>query len=99
MVPTPLPAQPSAVWLDVPFIKREKDACGAASIAMVMQYCARQQGRPADSRDDAADIQHVLYSGEVHGIYVSELEHYFQQRGFRTFTIGGEWAALNEHMQ
>jgi len=26
------------VWLDVPFVKQEKDGCGAASIAMVMQY-------------------------------------------------------------
>ena len=99
IVPTALPAQPSAVWLDVPFIKQEKDACGAASIAMVMQYWARQQGRPADSSADAAHIQHVLYSSKVHGIYVSEMEHYFQQSGFRTFTIRGEWEDLNEHLQ
>jgi hypothetical protein len=25
------------VWLDVPFVKEEKNACGAASMAMVMQ--------------------------------------------------------------
>jgi len=99
IVPTALSAQPSAVWLDVPFIKQEKDACGAASIAMVMQYWLRQQGRAADSSADATHIQHVLYSSKAHGIYASEMEHYFQQSGFRTFTIRGEWEDLNEHLQ
>ena len=36
------------VWLDVPFVKQEKDGCGAASIAMVMQYWQAQQGQPAN---------------------------------------------------
>jgi ABC-type bacteriocin/lantibiotic exporter with double-glycine peptidase domain len=99
IVPTGLPAQPSAIWLDVPFIKQEKDACGAASIAMVMQYWSRQQGRAADSNADAAHIQHVLYSSKAHGIYASEMEHYFQQSGFRTFTIRGEWQDLEQHLQ
>jgi len=98
-VPTGLPAQPSAIWLDVPFIKQEKDTCGAASIAMVMQYWLRQQGRPSDSSADAAHIQHVLYSSKAHGIYASEMEHYFQQGGFRTFTIRGEWKDLKDHLQ
>ncbi len=31
-------ADPAGIWLDVPFIAQEKDGCGAASIAMVMQY-------------------------------------------------------------
>src|SRR5438093_189516 len=99
IVPTALSAQPSAIWLDVPFIKQEKDACGAASIAMIMQYWLRHQGRSADSSADAAHIQHVLYSSKAHGIYASEMEHYFQQSGFRTFTIRGEWEDLNEHLQ
>ncbi len=30
-------ANPSGVWLDIPFVKQGKDGCGAASIAMVMQ--------------------------------------------------------------
>ncbi len=99
IVPTALSAQPSAIWLDVPFIKQEKDACGAASIAMVMQYWLRQQGRAADRSADAAHIQHVLYSSKARGIYASEMEHYFQQSGFRTFTIRGEWEDLTDHLQ
>jgi ABC-type bacteriocin/lantibiotic exporter with double-glycine peptidase domain len=99
-VPASLPAQPpSIIWLDVPFIKQEKDGCGAASIAMVMQYWLRQQGRPADSSADAVRIQHVLYSSKAHGIYAPEMEHYFQQTGFRTFTIRGEWEDLQQHLK
>src|SRR2546421_1441542 len=99
IVPTALSAQPSAIWLDVPFIKQEKDACGAASIAMIMQYWLRHQCRSADSSADAAHIQHVLYSSKARGIYASEMEHYFQQSGFRTFTIRGEWEDLTDHLQ
>lgn len=90
---------PSGVWLDVPFVKQEKDGCGSASIAMVMQYWARQQGRSADESTDAAQIQRALFSSQAHGIYASDLEKYFQQRGFRTFAFRGEWADLKQHLE
>ena len=45
------------VWLDVPFVKQEKDGCGAASIAMVMQYWQAQQGQAANQTSDAIQIQ------------------------------------------
>ena len=47
-------AEPARVWLDVPFVKQEKNGCGAASVAMVMQFWQRQQGRPSDAASDAA---------------------------------------------
>ena len=94
-----LAADPPGIWLDVPFVQQEKDGCGAASIAMVMQYWLRQQGRPADgSADAAAEIQRTLYSSRAHGIYASDLQRYFQQQGFRTFVFRGEWADLKQHL-
>jgi len=75
------------VWLDVPFVKQEKDGCGAASIAMVMQYWQAQQGQAANQTSDAIQIQRALYSQKAHGIYASDMERYFQENGFRTFTI------------
>jgi uncharacterized protein YvpB len=92
-------AGPPGVWLDVPFVKQEKDGCGAASIAMVMQYWLRQQGRTAGENADAAQIQRVLYSSQARGIYASELEHYLQQQGFRTFAFRGEWGDLKQHLE
>jgi ABC-type bacteriocin/lantibiotic exporter with double-glycine peptidase domain len=87
------------VWLDVPFIRQEKDGCGAASIAMVMQYWLKQKSMPVDAGADAIEIQRVLYSSKDHGIHASELEAYFQQHGFQTFTFTGKWSDLQQHLE
>jgi ABC-type bacteriocin/lantibiotic exporter with double-glycine peptidase domain len=92
-------AAPPGIWLDVPFVKQQKDACGAASIAMVMQYWLHQQGRPLEAASDAAQIQRALYSSQAHGIYASDMERYFQQHGFRTFAFAGQWADLRQHLE
>jgi ABC-type bacteriocin/lantibiotic exporter with double-glycine peptidase domain len=92
-------AEAPAIWLDVPFVKQEKNGCGAASIAMVMQYWLRQQGRPVDASADAAQIQRTLFSSQIHGIYASDMERYFQQGGFRTFAFEGEWESLKQHLE
>jgi ABC-type bacteriocin/lantibiotic exporter with double-glycine peptidase domain len=85
-------------WLDVPFVKQEKDGCGAASIAMVMQYWQAQQGQAPNPASDATRIQRTLYSSKAHGIYASDMERYFREQGFRTFTIRGEWEDLQQHL-
>jgi ABC-type bacteriocin/lantibiotic exporter with double-glycine peptidase domain len=90
---------PPGVWLDVPFVKQEKDGCGAASIAMVMQYWLNQQGRAAVKNVDPAQIQRALYSSQAHGIYASDVERYLQQQGFRTFAFRGEWEDLKQHLE
>src|ERR1700730_4036845 len=92
-------AHPSGVWLDVPFVKQEKDGCGAASIAMVMQYWQAQHGQPVNGASDASQIQRTLYSAKAHGIYASDMERYLQEKGFRTFTIRGEWEDLKQHLE
>jgi predicted double-glycine peptidase len=94
-----LAADLPGVWLDVPFVKQEKDGCGAASIAMVMQYWQAQQGQPANDASDASQIQRTLYSAKAHGIYASDMERYLQEKGFRTFTIRGEWEDLKQHLE
>lgn len=93
-----LAAQSSGVWLDVPFIKQEKNGCGAASIAMVMQYWQEQPGGAQDASSDPADIQHALYSSEARGIYASDMERYFQEHRFRTYAFRGQWDDLKQHL-
>ena len=53
---------PPGVWLDVPFIKQEKDGCGAASISMVMQYWNRDksQNQTLSARADSRVIQQAV---------------------------------------
>lgn len=93
-----LAAQGSGVWLDVPFIKQERNGCGAASIAMVMQYWQKQPGGSQDSDSDPADIQRALYSRQARGIYASDMERYFQEHRFRTYTFRGQWDDLKQHL-
>jgi ABC-type bacteriocin/lantibiotic exporter with double-glycine peptidase domain len=80
-------------------VKQEKDGCGAASIAMVMEYWRLKQGDAAGEDADPTQIQLALYSAEAHGIYASAVEHYFQAHGFQTFAFRGEWADLQEHLK
>jgi uncharacterized protein YvpB len=89
----------AGVWLDVPFVKQQKEGCGAASIAMVIAYWLQQQGQTTDPTADAARIERALYSDQAQGIYASDLERYFQQHGFRTFALRGEWADLEQHLE
>jgi ABC-type bacteriocin/lantibiotic exporter with double-glycine peptidase domain len=92
-------AQASGVWLDVPFVQQEKNGCGAAVIAMVVQYWQRQQPRPQDAIADPIEIQHELYSRRAHGIYASDLERYLEEHGFRTFAVKGDWDLLRQHLE
>lgn len=91
-------AQSGGLWLDVPFVKQEKNGCGAASIAMVMQYWQRQAGGVLPG-SDAAVIQRALYSEKAHGIYASDMDRYFQQQGFTTFAFAGTWEDLRQHLE
>lgn len=92
-------AEPVAIWLDVPFVKQTKDGCGAASVAMLMQYWAGHDVRISAVEADPDAILRALYSAEAHGIYASKLESYLRQNGFRTFAIRGRWIDLKEHLQ
>src|SRR5437667_4137484 len=84
------------VWLDVPFVKQEKNGCGAASIAMVMQYWQRQHGGQAVPGSDAGRIQRTLYSREARGILASSLASYLEGHGFRPFAFAGKWDDLKQ---
>jgi len=89
---------PKGVWLDVPFVKQEKNGCGAASIAMVMQFWQRQQQTQPDAKSDASRIQRTLYSSPARGIYASDMERYFAENGFRTFAFTGTRDDLRQHL-
>lgn len=93
-----LAAQSSGKWLDVPFVKQEKNGCGAASIAMVMQYWQKQPGVSRQDGSDPADVQRALYTSQAHGVYASDMERYFQEHGFRTYSFRGTWSDLKQHV-
>ncbi|HUB28821.1 MAG TPA: C39 family peptidase [Terracidiphilus sp.] len=87
-----------ALWIDVPFVAQPAEGCGAASIAMVMQYWEQQQGKPPSPAAGADQILRALHDGAAHGIYARDMVNYFQQNGFRTFAFAGEWPDLQRHL-
>jgi ABC-type bacteriocin/lantibiotic exporter with double-glycine peptidase domain len=92
-------AQQGGVWIDVPFVKQPEEGCGAASIAMVMQYWQQHQGQPETPSSDVNLIQRALFSKQARGIYASDLERYLNQQGFRTYIFRGDRALLMHHLQ
>jgi predicted double-glycine peptidase len=99
--PTPLGAQaPRGVWIDVPFVHQPRDGCGAAALAMVMDYWAGQQSRRTPQPDvaDVDRIQHELYVPREHGIPASAMQSYLERHGFRVFALSGRWSDLEEQL-
>lgn len=92
-------AEPGGIWLDVPFVKQEKEGCGAAAIAMVMQYWQKQQALPGKPNAESVQIQRTLHAGAAHGIYASEMERYLRQNGYTTFAFTGSWPDLMHHLE
>jgi ABC-type bacteriocin/lantibiotic exporter with double-glycine peptidase domain len=91
-------AEAANLWLDVPFVAQTRDGCGAASIAMVMQYWERQQGQAARSEADPGEILHALDSEPAHGIYASAMAHYFQSNGYRAFAFAADWMDIERQL-
>ena len=89
----------SAVWLDVPFVKQQKNGCGSASIAMLMRYWAQSRQVTAGAEADPRQIQQALYSEEVKGIRGSDIERYFRRNGFQPFVFRGDWPELDRHLE
>jgi ABC-type bacteriocin/lantibiotic exporter with double-glycine peptidase domain len=96
-----LGAQPQSaqgVWIDVPFVHQPREGCGAASLSMVMQYWAQQQGRAAGADSEVGAIQHELYAPSEHGILASSMEKYLRAHGFEVFALSGRWSDLETQL-
>lgn len=91
-------AHSANLWLDVPFVPQQKDGCGAAGVAMVMQYWEQHEGRPVQPAADPARILRALYAPAAHGIYASAIVRYFQQNGYRAFAFAGQPADLEKQL-
>jgi ABC-type bacteriocin/lantibiotic exporter with double-glycine peptidase domain len=87
------------LWLDVPFVAQQnKDGCGAASVAMVMQYWERQKGQSVQHAAEPDQILHALYSESARGIYASAMARYFQTNGYRAFGFTADWMDIEREL-
>jgi ABC-type bacteriocin/lantibiotic exporter with double-glycine peptidase domain len=92
------PQQPSS-WIDVPFIRQPAEGCGAASVAMVMQYWQEQAHKKPDQTSNVSTIQSALHSEGVHGIYASDLQRYLNRQGYETYVFRGDETLLQHHLE
>jgi predicted double-glycine peptidase len=88
----------SGEWIDVPFVAQPRDGCGAASLAMVMEYWAAQQHSAAGPAADVSAIQRQVLSPRQHGSTPEAMEAYLRQNGFDAFAFNGTWNDLAQHI-
>src|SRR5215475_7867164 len=88
-----------SVWLDVPYVHQEKNGCGSAALAMVLQYWAQKGVAVPPERADEGKIQRELYSQEAHGIRASAMERFLRESGFAPHIFRGEWSDLGNHLE
>ncbi|MBC7852058.1 MAG: C39 family peptidase [Pirellulaceae bacterium] len=85
-------------WLDVPYVRQVKAGCGAAAVAMVVQYWARHHPELKDAAAETANIDELLPASR-RGIRGSVLKDYLAQRGFNAFVFDGEMKDLRHHFE
>jgi ABC-type bacteriocin/lantibiotic exporter with double-glycine peptidase domain len=91
-------AENSGLWLDVPFVRQEKQGCGSAVVSMLMQYWIGQNGADPAAAAQEKTIQAALYSPAAKGVYGSDMERYLHKAGFSTFRFAGDWSDLQQHL-
>jgi len=79
-----------AAALDVPYVPQRKDTCGAAALAMVLQYWG-----VAVSHDEVAG---ELLQPELHGIAGSRLAAFAAGRGLTAVAHAGDVDHLRDHV-
>jgi len=79
--------------LDIPFIRQEKNGCGAASVSMVMQYWGQAAKSP-----DPEQVYRRLYDADRKGIPLAAMKRYFEEHGFRAFTLRGQWSDVEHNI-
>lgn len=91
-------ATPSGIWLDVPYVRQPREGCGAACIAMVMEYWALKDPAYRRAAPGVEAIQHTLFSPAAHGIFASAMERYLRSQGMRVYPFSGSWSVLRDHL-
>jgi ABC-type bacteriocin/lantibiotic exporter with double-glycine peptidase domain len=74
--------------MSVPFVPQEKDACAAASLAMVLRYW--------NASIAEGEIKTALLEPELHGIKGSKLAQFAKDRGFQAIAYEGDLAQLRD---
>jgi len=85
-------------WLDIPYVHQKGAGCGAAAVAMVIQYWARQQPSLAGAAAESERINEELQAS-AKGIQGTALKSYLEARGFDVFVFRGERSDLEQQFK
>ncbi len=85
------------LWLDVPFVAQQKESCGDAAIAMVMEYWQQKLHEPGQAPADADAVLRALPPGR-HGVSATAMVNYFQQHNYRAFAYAGDWGEIEQEI-
>jgi predicted double-glycine peptidase len=88
----------AAAWLDVPYVKQDKNGCGAASVSMVLKYWSNKGTTVSEEASDVRQIMQRLYSKEAKAVFGNGMKAYFGELGFQTFIFKAEWTDLVHHL-
>jgi ABC-type bacteriocin/lantibiotic exporter with double-glycine peptidase domain len=77
------------LWLDVPFVVQQKEGCGDAAVAMVMEYWQQKLHQPNEAQVDADMVLRALPPGR-HGVSAKAMVGYFEQHNYRAFAYAGD---------
>ena len=91
-------AGPGAGWLDIPFVQQSRAGCGAAAIAMVMQYWTRTDGKIDPAAADGDRIYALLKKPGAKGILGEDLKRYLDDHGFVAIIFSGEGGDVRGHL-
>jgi ABC-type bacteriocin/lantibiotic exporter with double-glycine peptidase domain len=80
----------SNVWIDIPFVQQTENGCGSAVAWMVLEYWS-----PGSTLDE---IHRALYSTEKNGVSTRDMQRFFGDRDFKTWSFAGEWTDLEHHL-
>ncbi len=84
--------------LRVPFFPQDENGCGAASVAMVMRFWMDERPDAVAAAPSPQEVYEVLYRPERKGIRLSDMKRFFEERGFRAFTLRGQWSDVEEQL-
>lgn len=90
-------ASGASLWLDVPFVAQQKQGCGDAAVAMVMQYWQQKLHLPGETKGDVGAILRALPPGR-HGVSATAMVSYFQQHNYRAFGYTGDWSEIEQEI-
>jgi len=88
----------AATPLDVPFVRQQKNGCGAASLAMVMHYWVDSAPQETAIAPEAKAVYTELYRKELRAIPLESMRAYAESHGFRAFTLQARPEDLENHL-